>query len=84
MFICLKGLDIFVFLVLRKVFQVQHDMPTDFNFYKYIKWTTGKEFSQAVGVTWWMWTITIFYVYMDTIGQTWIHIFVPAAAFILR
>jgi len=78
-----QGLDLFVFLVLRKVFQVQHDLPADFNFHKYIKWSTGKEFSKAVGMTWWMWAITIAYVFADTLGISWLHVAIPLLALAL-
>ena len=62
------GVDAFTFIALRKFYIAKHDLESDFEFHMFLKKGIQHDFSEMLGIRWWMYLLLVAQVFIEGFG----------------
>jgi hypothetical protein len=62
------GVDAFTFIALRKFYIAKHDLDHDFEFHSFLKKGIQHDFSEMLGIRWWMYLLLVAQVTLEGFG----------------
>ena len=62
------GVDAFTFIALRKFYIAKHDLEPDFEFHSFLKKGIQHDFSEMLGIRWWMYLLLVAQVTLEGFG----------------